>query len=141
MNDKAMNTEPVILYVEDDANSREIVRLLLVDALGWTHVTVFEDSSDFTERVLALSPMPDICLLDIHIQPHNGFEMLKMLRAIKAFDHVPVVALTASVMNEEVHELKKAGFSGVIAKPINQDNFIDLIRRFLHGEQLWRVIE
>lgn len=134
-----MIIEPTILYVEDDTNSREILHLMMLES-GLNHVTIFEDSSDFDVRVKALNPAPDLFLLDIHIQPHDGFAMLKMLRAHEAFKTTPIVALTASVMNEEVQRLKQAGFSGVIPKPIDQDNFLELVRRFLRGEQSWRVI-
>jgi CheY-like chemotaxis protein len=50
-----------------------------------------------------------------------------------------VVALTASVMNEEVERLKKAGFNGVLAKPIDQQAFPGVITRILNGEHIWNV--
>jgi hypothetical protein len=51
------------------------------------------------------------------------------------------VALTASVMNEEVHKLREAGFHSVIAKPIDVDTFPDLLHRIVGGETVWRIIE
>jgi two-component system sensor histidine kinase TorS len=55
--------------------------------------------------------------------------------------HKPIVALTASVMNEEVEQLKDAGFNGVIPKPIDMDGFPDLIEAILDGKDVWRVIK
>ena len=72
--------KPVFLYVEDDAFSREIMALILGDMLGYTSVTVFEDSADFLPRVEKLAAKPDVIFLDIHVRPHNGFEMLTMIR-------------------------------------------------------------
>jgi CheY-like chemotaxis protein len=66
--------------------------------------------------------------------------MLEMIRERPEFDHVPVVALTASVMNEEVQQLKRAGFNGVIAKPIDVDTFPDILQRILDGETVWRIV-
>ncbi len=129
-----------ILYVEDDAMSREIMRLMLVHEMGVEHVTLLDDSSNFLARVRTLTPQPALVLLDIHVRPLDGFEMLALLRALPEFAQVPVVALTASVMNEEVQRLKHAGFDGVLAKPINQDTFADAIHRIIHGEKLWRVM-
>lgn len=135
-----MSNQPVILYVEDDALSREVMQLLLVEAMQLTHVTIFEDSQDFLSRLTSLSPQPDIVLLDIHMKPHDGFEMLKMIRSVDTFQSVPVIALTASVMNEEVRQLKVSGFSGAIAKPIDQETFEDVLYRMINGEQIWRIV-
>jgi CheY-like chemotaxis protein len=134
--------EPLaILYVEDDAMSRTIMQLLLVEVMRLEHVTIFADSYNFAERAAALVPTPDIVLLDIHVAPHSGFEMLVMLRALEAYQGARIVALTASVMNEEVQRLREAGFDGVIAKPIDQDTFPDLLARLYRGERLWRIID
>src|SRR5690242_21427523 len=48
----------------------------------------------------------------------NGFQMLQMVREDSVYCDTKVVALTASVMNEEVERLRKSGFDGAIGKPI-----------------------
>jgi CheY-like chemotaxis protein len=131
--------KPVFLYVEDDAFSREIMALILGDMLGYTSVTVFEDSADFLPRVEKLAAKPDVIFLDIHVRPHNGFEMLTMIRQRADYAQTKVVALTASVMNEEVHRLREAGFDGCLAKPLDQRTFPDLLGRILLGERIWRI--
>jgi CheY-like chemotaxis protein len=136
-----MSNYPAVLYVEDDGRSRRVIDLLLTREMGLQHVTIFEDSSDFVARVSALTPVPDIVLLDIHVKPISGFEMLGILRGMKAFEKVPVVALTASVMNEEVQKLREVGFHSVIAKPVDVDTFPDLLHRILRGETIWRIVE
>ena len=68
------------------------------------HVTILEDSQDFLANMAALDPKPDIILLDIHVKPYNGFEMLSLLRSLEWGRNTPIVALTASVMNEEVQK-------------------------------------
>jgi CheY-like chemotaxis protein len=135
-----MVSYPSVLYVEDDEQSREIMYLLLAGEMGLPNVTIFPDSKDFIARLKAIRPQPDIILLDIHVPPYTGFQMLEMLRRVKNFQKTPVIALTASVMNEEVAKLKTSGFNGVFPKPINQDIFPDMINRVLQGESIWRVI-
>lgn len=134
-----MKDHRVILYVEDDKASREVMYLMLVAEMGLSNVYIFEDSHDFLPRVTQLHPLPDIILLDIHVQPLDGFEMLRLLRAHPRYQAVPIVALTASVMNEEVDRLRQSGFDGVIAKPIDTDTFPRLLNRILGGEKVWRV--
>jgi len=136
-----MNKEPVILYVEDDAKSRTIMNLLLKSRMRLQHVTIFEDSTDFLKKLRSLRPIPNIIFLDIHVKPYDGFEMLAMLRLDAVFHRTPIVALTASVMNEEVQQLRLMGFDGCLAKPIDLDTFPEILSRLLNGETIWRIID
>lgn len=135
-----MDVNIPILYVEDDMLSRKVMELLLTRCLGFTHVSIFETSANFVQRLEALSPKPELIFLDIHMLPLSGFDMLKLLRTHAAFQRTQIVALTASVMNEEVEQLRNAGFDGVIAKPIDQDTFPETLTRILNGELIWNVL-
>ena len=103
-------------------------------------VTIFESSYDFEERLLSFPTRLDVIFLDIHIRPYSGFEMLEIIRSQGDFAEIPVVAITASVMNEEVQTLRNAGFDGVFSKPLDLDMFPDLLRRVLEGERVWYVM-
>lgn len=127
-----------ILYVEDESRSRRVMEMITSD-MG-VNITMFEDSHNFLERVLALDPQPDVFFLDIHLKPHTGFEMLAMLRESGKFVGIPIVAMTASVMNEEVQQLKTAGFDSCLAKPLDMDSFPDLFNRIMSGENMWRIV-
>lgn len=127
------------LYVEDDPLSREVMHTLLADVIGVQTLVLFEDSEDFIERLAALSPRPDFILLDIHITPHDGYDLLAMVRADERFDACKVIAVTASVMSEEVRLLKRGGFDGALSKPLDMITFPDLIARLEAGEKVWQV--
>jgi two-component system, cell cycle response regulator DivK len=129
-----------ILYVEDDAMSRKVMKILLQARLGYQHVTIFEDSSDILARAEEIDPPPNIVLLDIHMKPFTGFEVLKMLRSSKRFEHSYIIALTASVMNEEILQLRTAGFDGCLGKPINSDTFADTLMQIMGGEDVWQIL-
>jgi len=130
---------PIILYVEDESRSRRVMQMIAT-SVGITQLTIFEDSEKFTERVLALNPQPEIIFLDIHVPPLDGFQMLALLRGISQYEKTPIVAMTASVMSEEIHQLRTAGFSGCISKPIDIDTFPDSLRRICEGESIWRIV-
>lgn len=134
-----MNTNMSVLYVEDEPMSRRVMKLMLVNEMAFSNLTIFEDSTDFMQRVLELDPQPELILLDIHMTPYTGFEMLAMLREHVAFNEIPIIALTASVMNEEVQQLKEAGFDGCISKPINMDEFPAQLELVMQGHKLWRI--
>jgi len=134
-----MFNEHVYLYVDDDPMSREAIKVILTRVMGIERLWVFENSGDFMERIKALNAPPDVILLDIHVAPHNGFEMLAMLRRDPAFTDARVIALTASVMSDEVTLLQKSGFNGAIGKPINVTAFPDIVGRIIHGESVWYI--
>jgi len=131
--------EPAILYFEDDTLSREVMEVCLKRGLGYRNVTIFADSADFEARIAGLPVKPDVIFLDIHIEPIDGFAMLKTIRQHAVYGRTRVIALTASVMNEELKLLRDAGFDGVIAKPLDFDTFPTTLRRILNGEQVWHV--
>lgn len=127
------------LYVEDDELSREIMGILLENLVGVGSLTLFESSENFMVRLRALRPKPDFILLDIHIGPQNGYKLLKMIRRETGFQNSKVIAVTASVMTEEVKKLQADGFDGALAKPLDMSTFPMLIKRLEAGETVWQV--
>jgi CheY-like chemotaxis protein len=128
-----------LLCVEDDPSNRLVMKLLVEKTLNPKYYVIFEDSTDFIPRVHNLPVRPDIILLDIHVSPFNGFQMLQMIREDSVYSDSKVVALTASVMNEEVEKLRKSGFDGAIGKPISLSAFPIVIERIIKGESIWQV--
>lgn len=129
----------ILLYAEDDPGSRKVMAVLVSKLTPPVQLIIFEDSADFLDRLAALDQIPDVFLLDIHVTPHNGFAMLKMLRSSPQFADKMIIALTASVMNNEIHQLKEAGFDGVLGKPLNFYTFPETLQRILAGERIWSV--
>lgn len=125
-----------ILYVEDDDNSRSVMQMIQRMNREQFDLVVFEDSTDFQNRLLGMDQQPDLILLDIHMEPYTGFEMLEMIRQHSQYDDIPVVALTASVMNEEVDVLQAAGFQSILSKPLDMDSFPSIIDRIMQGERI-----
>ena len=136
-----MNEHPAVLYVEDDMMSRMVMKMLLEQQMQLANLEIFEDSKNFEANLDELPFVPDLIFLDIHMVPLSGFEMLQVLRERDETRDCPIVALTASVMNEEVEQLKQAGFNGVIPKPIDIDTFPSLMQRILEGEEIWRILK
>ena len=135
-----MVANPVFLYVEDEPFSRTVMEMLLARGLGYKHLYIFDNSEQFMERIEKLPQQPNVIFLDIHLKPHDGFEILAVLRQHPAFQDACVIAVTASVMNEEVQLLRQSGFNGAIAKPIDQRSFPRLLQRILNGEEVWNIV-
>lgn len=131
-------TTPVFAYFEDDLFSCKIMEVLVTRRMGCS-IAIFNESADVIQKLDAMSVTPDMIFLDIHLEPLNGFEILQLLRSHPVYGNTIIVALTASVMNEEIDMLKDAGFDGGIAKPIDQTTFPELIKRLLEGEEIWSI--
>ncbi len=79
----------------------------------------------------------DLVLLDIQIPNEDGYALMQRIRAHPRLRQAAVVAVTASVMPQDVARAREAGFDGFIGKPIDADRFPDQIRRVLGGEAVW----
>ena len=135
-----MNSKsPILVYVEDDESSILVMKMVVEKVMKLPTLYVLHSRADFVQQVKRLGVVPDIFLLDIQMKPYDGVELLSMLRKDAQFKCSKVIALTASVTNEEVSLLKIGGFDGAIAKPLNIAVFPELIAMIINGEQVWYI--
>jgi two-component system cell cycle response regulator DivK len=73
--------------------------------------------------------------MDIQLPGMSGIEALKALRAAPATAGIPVVAITASVMQQDRQQIMSAGFDGFIEKPVNLRALLDTVQRSLGTEK------
>ena len=135
-----MNSKsPILVYVEDDENSILVMKMVVERVMGLPTLHVLKSRADFVQQVKGLGVVPDVFLLDIQMKPYDGVELLSMLRGDPQFNQSKVIALTASVTNEEVSLLKSSSFDGAIAKPLNIEAFPGLIAKIMNGERVWYI--
>ncbi|MEP7070260.1 MAG: response regulator [Usitatibacter sp.] len=105
-----------ILIVEDDEKSRR----LLTDVLAFHGYEVAAVRSGEEGLRTASANVPDAALLDIQLPGISGFEVLAGLREPRCCGaRLPVVAVTASVMDQDRKKILAAGFDAFVSKPIN----------------------
>ena len=103
-----------ILVADDRAISRELVRSVL-ESCGYE---VYEAADGVEALEQAHQVHPDVIILDLQMPRLDGFGVVSELRRDPAFDHVPVMALTASAMTGDRERALSSGFTGYVAKPI-----------------------
>jgi len=104
-----------VLVTDDDADSRELVRLTLA-----LHKIQVVEAAGGTECLkVAQEARPDAILLDVMMPSMDGPSTLIALRANPATASIPVIFLTASAMPAEIERLKKLGARAVVAKPFD----------------------
>jgi signal transduction histidine kinase/CheY-like chemotaxis protein/HPt (histidine-containing phosphotransfer) domain-containing protein len=114
-----------VLLVEDNIDNQKLIKALLIE-LGINVVTA-DDGHQAVETVMQQEF--DLVLMDIQMPVLDGLKAIKAIRTSGLT--VPIVALTANVLNEEIAAYEQAGFDGHIAKPIDRQKFLNTIDRFL----------
>lgn len=114
----------LILIVEDHSLNRKLVRDVL-QARGYR--TVEAETGEDGVRI-AVEQHPALILMDIQLPGINGIEALKQLRENPATRAIPVIAVTASAMQQNRAEIVAAGFDGYQAKPINITAFLATVQ-------------
>jgi two-component system cell cycle response regulator DivK len=117
----------LVLIVEDNERNLKLVR----DVLQAKGYATLEAGTAEEGLELARERAPALILMDIHLPGMSGIEALKALRAEVATASIPVIAITASVMQESLREVMAAGFDDLIEKPINVLGFLDKVRSLL----------
>jgi CheY-like chemotaxis protein len=77
---------------------------------------------------------PDLSavLMDIMMPEMDGYETMRQIRADARFRSLPMLALTAKAMKGDREKCLQAGASDYIAKPVNTDQLLSLLRVWLH---------
>ncbi|MFY2563053.1 response regulator [Corallococcus terminator] len=122
---------PRILYVEDSAQNRDIVRRYLG---GLFEVIEAEDGEHGLER--ATRDNPDLILMDLSLPRLDGWEATRRLRAVPSVANVPVIAVTAHAGREYQDKAHAAGCTAYLTKPLDRDQLLEMIRKHLgrsHG--------
>ena len=121
-----------ILIVEDTADIRKVVELILDDA-GHTVTSVCNGEQSI---ITAAHAQPDVILMDLALPSMDGWEATRRLKADPATREIPVIAFTANVMPDATEHAFKAGCSAVITKPFEIDALLGQIETCL-AESSW----
>lgn len=104
-----------ILVVEDNPKNLKLVR----DVLQFSGYEVIEATCGEDGVLLAEQRRPDLILMDLQLPGIDGTEALRRIRASDPASAVPVLAVTASAMNEDRDRAYAAGFDGYVQKPLS----------------------
>jgi len=127
---KVTANPPVILVVEDNRDNMFTMRALLKDS--YTLIEAMDGRAGVLE---AKKNIPDLILMDIALPVLDGIAALAEIRQEKELRHIPVVAVTASVMKGDREDILAHGFDDYISKPIDEDLLNKTLVRLLDGLQ------
>lgn len=118
---------PKILIADDEPNILMLTSIMLEDC-GYETILA-KNGAQAIER--AIKDKPDLVITDIVMPEKDGFEVCKALRAIKSFNHVPIIILSA--IGDEFNKI--TGFEGgaddYITKPFNLEDLKNRVQTLL----------
>ena len=118
-----------ILLVDDDMrNIYSLTNALEQEGLE----CVIAENGKEALQVLKEDPGIDLVLMDIMMTEMDGFEAVREIRKNKAWEKLPVIALTAKAMKEDKEKCLAAGMSDYISKPVNIEQLLSLMRVWLY---------
>ena len=119
-----------VLVVEDDADTRELVRATLESA--GASVDVVASANDARREISA--EQPDVLISDIRMPAEDGYSLIRSLRGAGIV--TPAIALTAYARREDADEAHAAGFQVHLAKPIDPRRLVDAVAKLLRSQSV-----
>jgi two-component system, cell cycle response regulator DivK len=120
-------TARTILYVEDNAMNRQIVR----DLLKRTKYQLIEAYDGEAGVAKALEERPDLILMDIQLPKISGMDAMRRLRSESATAATPIIAITSFALSGDQQKATDAGATAYLAKPYSPRDLLALIRKLL----------
>ncbi|MCB0345723.1 MAG: sigma-54-dependent Fis family transcriptional regulator [Bdellovibrionales bacterium] len=118
-----------ILIVDDEANVRESLKLILGRVYDAQAAESAEEALEMLTAAREAGRLPDLMLLDVTMPGVDGMEMLKKVR--KDYREIPVIMLTANKTVKTAVEAMKVGAVDYLNKPYDVDELLSLIEETL----------
>jgi DNA-binding response OmpR family regulator len=124
-----------ILYAEDDENDAflmerafrlaEIENPLEIVVDGQLAIDYLSGTKKYADRTRF--PLPRLLLLDVNLPRKSGLEVLKWVRSTPATCTMPVLILTSSSQEKDIHRAYILGVNSYLVKPGKPDELLDLV--------------
>lgn len=127
-------TDPIldgakVLVVDDDV--RNIFALMSLLEPHNVDVLYAENGKDAIE-VVKNNPDIDLVLMDVMMPEMDGYETTRAIRALDDYKNLPIIALTAKAMKGDREKCLEAGASDYLAKPVDTDQLLSVLRVWLY---------
>ena len=117
-----------ILYVED--NEDNIYMLSTRLRREGFEVSIARTGSEGVE--MGRAELPDLVIMDLVLPEMDGFQAAQQLRAADETSHIPIIALSASVLPEHRHRAIDAGCDDFQTKPVDFPHLLAKIEELLN---------
>ena len=129
-----MRADGPLLLVEDNPDDQLLLRRALERARVQRSLVVANDGLEAAELLFgggtssSLDALPSLILLDVNIPKLDGHELLSRIRADARTRRIPVVMLTSSCEEPDVHRAYGLGVNSYVRKPLDFGRFVEVTR-------------
>ena len=116
-----------ILVVDDAEFNRDLIVQLLEDEY---EVLIAVNGAEGVHRTE--QEKPDLVLMDLGMPVMDGWEATRRIKANDDLKHIPVIAVTSHAMVGDEIQAREAGCDDYLPKPVDEDELIKKIKKFLH---------
>jgi CheY-like chemotaxis protein len=118
-----------ILVVDDDARN-----IFALTSVLENHEMQVVTATNGRQAIEIIEGSPDLAvvLMDIMMPEMDGYETMREIRRNPSYQALPILALTAKAMKGDREKCLLAGASDYIAKPVNTEQLLSLLRVWLH---------
>ena len=118
-----------VLVVDDD-----IRNIFALNSLLERHNMQVITATNGHEAINLVESTDDLSLvlMDVMMPEMDGYETMRRIRSKQQFRLLPIIALTAKAMKGDREKCLEAGASDYVAKPVNTDQLLSLVRMWLH---------
>jgi len=117
-----------ILYIEDNLSNLKVVETIVTKRMKQRFICA---SSGGLGIEMALAHQPDLILLDLRLPGLDGFAVKSILSKEPTLKDIPIIAVSANAMPDEIQQTIECGFNHFISKPIDMPSFIATIEQVL----------
>lgn len=129
---------PRVLVVDDDPAGCELTLAALFEVMPGCLADACVDGIDlFRTLQRPGQSLPSLILLDLKMPCMDGIEVLARLRADPSFRSIPVVILTSSDLESDIHRSVELGANAYVLKPVDSGAFLELMRDLSRFWILW----
>ena len=114
-----------ILLVEDNSINQRIAKIML-EEVG-CRVDIIDNGRDVLER-LQDGCNYDLIFMDIGLPDISGFDVVALLRKQEWLCEVPIIAMTAHILERDKQQCFAVGMNGIIVKPISHDEIVGTLQ-------------
>ena len=121
-----------VLIVDDDIRGV----YALANALEQQGMTVSSaENGPAGLEMLKDNPQIDVILMDINMPGQDGYQAMRVIRDLKRFRDLPIIAVTGKAMKGDREKCIKAGASDYVAKPVNLEQLLSVLELWLADQQ------
>ena len=123
--------DKVVLLVEDNLTNQIVAKALL--AKMSIEPLIANNGLEAIEMIE--QHKIDLVLMDIQMPELDGYQATSRIRENTNFENLPIIAMTANAMKEEIEKCYAIGMNDYMSKPLNYDLFRDVLCKWLDGTQ------